>query len=108
MPRSYERSYYRIPYPCFEGPRLVIGYHVCQVVDCSERGLRYLAPPHAVPGVGHSLAGRLRFPRGAEVEIEGVVIRVRDREVAVRLAEPGVPFRVILQEQIYLRRLRAD
>ena len=108
MPRPYERSYYRIPYPPFESPRLVIGYHVCQVVDCSERGVRYLAPSHAVPEVGATIQGRLRFPRGAVVDVEGVVIRVATREVALRLVEPGVPFRVILQEQIYLRRMRAE
>ena len=108
MRRSYERSYYRIPYPSFEGPRLVVGFHVCQVLDCSERGLRFVAPAHAVPEAGVAIRGRVRFPRGADVEVEGVVIRVDEREVALRLAEPGVPFRVILQEQIYLRRLRAE
>jgi hypothetical protein len=104
MPHSYERSYFRIPYSSFEGPRLVIDCAVLQVVDCSERGLRYLASPHDVPARGTRLRGRLRFPRGVEVEVDGVVVRVKGREVAVRLAEPGVPFRVILQEQIYLRR----
>lgn len=104
MPYSYERSYFRIPYPSLEGPRLVVDCAVLQVVDCSERGLRYLAPPHTPPARGTRLQGRLRFPRGVELDVEGVVVRVKGQEVAVRLAEPGVPFRVILQEQIYLRR----
>ncbi len=108
MPRSYERSHYRIPYPFAEGPRLVVGFHVCKVLDCSERGLRFNALPHALPAAGSAVRGRLRFPRGAEIPIEGWVVRVDGTEVALRLAEPGVPFRVILQEQIYLRRMRAE
>lgn len=100
-----ERTYYRIPYPTVESPRLVIGDQVLRVVDCSERGLRFLAPPHAVPELDARLQGRLRFARGAEVSVEGRVVRVYGRQVALRLHEPGIPFRVILQEQIYLRRL---
>lgn len=108
MPRSYERSAYRIPYPFIESPRLIVGMQVLQVVDCSERGLRFRAPGPELPELGTRLRGRLRFPRGAEVGIEGTVVRIMDDEVALYLSDPGVPFRVILQEQIHLRRMRVE
>ena len=108
MPRSYERSAYRIPYPFVESPRLIVGTQVLQVVDCSEKGLRFRAAPQEVPEVGTRVQGRLRFPRGAEVVIDGTVVRVKDDEVALHLTDAGVPFRVILQEQIHLRRMRVE
>jgi len=106
MPTPYERAHYRIPYPEYEGPRLVVGHQVCEVVDCSERGLRFRSEAHLLPAPGQMVEGRLRFPRGIEVRVEGMVMRVQDGEVALRLIGPGIPFRVILQEQIFLRRVR--
>lgn len=103
--RRDERTYYRIPYPTVEGPRLVTGDRVLQVLDCSERGVRFLAHSHAMPETGERIRGRIRFSRGAEVTVEGVVVRVFGPQVALRLDPPGIPFREILQEQIYLRRL---
>lgn len=108
MPRSYERSAYRIPYPFIESPRLIVGTRVLQVVDCSERGLRFRVSAQESPELGVRIQGRLRFPRGAEVTIDGTVVRITEDEVALHLTEPGVPFRVILQEQIHLRRMRVE
>jgi hypothetical protein len=51
------------------------------------------------------LESTVRVRRGEEVRVLGTVVRVREREVALRLSM-GVPLRVVLDEQRYLRERR--
>lgn len=99
------REYFRIPFPEFDRPRVVVGTVISEVIECSERGLSF--SPSAEPGgVGESLEGRIRFPRGVELQIQGEVVRVTDSRVSVSLRGSGIPFAVIFQEQLHLRRQR--
>lgn len=102
------REFFRIHYPWEERPRFVLHSSICEVIDCSERGLRFRLPPPSAPPVGAELSGRLRLRRGQEVAVQGVVVRVEEGEVALRLLEPGVSFYLILKEQIHLRRRRRE
>lgn len=97
------REYYRIPFPQTERPRVVVGLSISEVIECSERGLSY-RPAAEVGGVGEVLEGRIRFPRGVELPIRGEVVRVADDRVALSLKGAGIPFAVIFQEQLHLRR----
>lgn len=97
------RQHYRIPFPEDERPRFVVGLAISEVIECSERGLSY--HPSAAPGeVGDEIDGRLRFPRGVELPVRGEVMRVQDDCVSVALKGAGIPFAVIFQEQLHLRR----
>lgn len=99
-----ERSYYRIRYPRRERPWLVIGGSNFEVLDCSETGLRYQYLGDAPPEPGAVVTGTLRIPREEEeLPIEGTVVWVRDREVALHLPETRIPLGMILREQRYLR-----
>lgn len=102
MPYSSRRSLYRIVYPMDERPRFEVGRFVYEVIDCSERGLRYHVKDRRVPSLGTPLGGTL-FRRGGEVEISGEVIRTRAGTVALALDAPGILFSDILAEQRYLR-----
>lgn len=102
MPDESRRSLYRINYPLVERPTLQVGRLLYEVVDCSERGLRYEVRDRRVPSLGTVLAGQVQFRRGAEVEITGEVIRARAGLVVLAL-EPALPFAEILAEQRYLR-----
>ena len=104
MDDENRRARYRIPYPETERPRLVLGGSIVEVVECSEHGLHFLAPEDEVPAPGAAINGRLRFPRGEEVRVQGTVVRVQGPEVSVRLTGDGIPFGTILKEQLYLRR----
>ena len=105
MSLDNRREFYRIPFPRTERPRMVVGTTIAEVIECSERGLSY-RPVGDDGGVGDVVEGRLRFPRGVELPIRGEVVRVRDDRVAVELQGSGIPFAVIFQEQLRLRRQR--
>jgi hypothetical protein len=98
------RDFYRIPYPAEDRPRFVVGDSICEVLDCSERGLRYRPSIPETPALRDVVTGRLRFLRGEEIHLRGEVVRVKGGEVAVHLVDAGIPFGTILQEQFYLRR----
>ncbi|MGH7620506.1 MAG: PilZ domain-containing protein [Gemmatimonadaceae bacterium] len=103
MTISSRRALYRIVYPMDERPNFEIGRFVYEVIDCSERGIRYHVKDRRVPAVGTPLGGVLQFRRGGEIEITGEVIRTRAGTVALALDLPGIPFSDILGEQRYLR-----
>lgn len=103
MPTSPSRALYRIVYPVNERPIFEIGRFAYEMIDCSERGLRYEVNDGIVPALGTPLGGTLKFRSGSGVEVTGEVIRTLDGTVALALDPPGVPFSVILAEQRYLR-----
>jgi len=103
---QHQRAFYRIQYPGPARPRLeTTSGSELEVFDCSESGLRYVLPPGTEPpALGTAIAGVVRFQTGAEVEVHGTVTRLHEDSVAVRLTREAIPFRVILDEQQYLRR----
>ena len=103
MPDPREREHYRIAYPIAERPQLLLGDDAYEVLDCSERGLRCGVGRGVNPTVGDEIRGVVRFRRGAEVHVAGVITRVEAGGVSVRLAGGGIPLRVMLEEQRYLR-----
>lgn len=104
MGEANRRGHYRVVYPVAERPRLVVGSHICEVLDCSERGLRFRPCGVLGPRVGDELEGRVRLLRGEEVRIQGTVLRHEPDDVTLLLRGSGIPFGAILHEQIYLRR----
>lgn|GEM_PF-1320474 len=104
MKDANRRDYYRIDYPDSHRPRLWASFGCLEVLDCSETGLRYRLSGEPAPEVGAEVEGRLRLGSGRDLRVHGRVTRVREGSVALDLSEPGIPFRVILQEQIHLRR----
>lgn len=105
MSLDNRREYYRIPFPHADRPRMVVGTTIAEVLECSERGLSYRPVAHR-DDVGDVVEGRLRFPRGVELPFRGEVVRVVDGRVSVELQGNGIPFAVIFQEQLHLRRQR--
>ena len=103
------RDHYRIQFPVEERPRILLDSQgalrlVCDVIECSESGLRFLTPTRGLRGAGTAVSGTVVFAGGAEVHVAGTVIRVQGEEVALRLGRAGIPLAVVLEEQ---RRLRA-
>lgn len=103
MALDNRREYYRIPFPEAERPRMVVGTSISEVIECSERGLSF-QPAMEPAGVGEVLEGRLRFPRGVELPIRGEVVRIGDDRISLALKGTGIPFAIIFQEQLHLRR----
>jgi hypothetical protein len=103
MHRSDYRQFFRIVYPWPERPRLVYRSQICEVLDCSERGIRFRVCVPPGPMVGSEIEARLCLHGGQAVRVRGQVMRVTGSEVALRLQEPGISFYLILKEQLYLR-----
>jgi hypothetical protein len=97
-----EREHYRIVYPAAACPRLLGGGLEREVIDLCERGLRYRAADGETRAVGDGVESVVRVRRGEEVRVLGTVVRVCEREVALRLSV-GLPLRLVLDEQRYLR-----
>ncbi|HEY8468505.1 MAG TPA: hypothetical protein VIL18_02625 [Longimicrobiales bacterium] len=49
------------------------------------------------------MQGVIRFSRGHEVEVDGRVARIEGALVALHLAVQSIPFRIVLDEQRFLR-----
>jgi PilZ domain-containing protein len=101
MEWRHHREFYRIPYPTIARPWLVVQSYEFEVMDVSERGLRFKVGSVVPPAPGEGVAGTVRFRRGEEVQVSGVILRIEDGEAAVQL-EQGIPLRVVLDEQRFL------
>ena len=102
MPWEFEREHYRIMYPTAARPRFRGDGLDHEVIDLCEAGLRYRLVAEEERLLGDQVEGVVRFRRGEEVRIAGTVVRITDRQVALRLSL-GFPLRVVLDEQRYLR-----
>lgn len=101
------RRYYRIEYPWMERPRFVYESSISPVLECSERGVRFLTAGEA-PALGRRIEGRIGMRHGAEFQVAGSVVWSDRHNVALHLDETPIPFVAILREQLYLRRLDAS
>ena len=98
------RAHERVQYATTERPTLALrGGGAYEVLDCSERGLLLVRTPDAPVETGVDIQGRIRFPTGVEVLVEGVIVRAQEDAVAVHFTGLWIPRDVILAEQ---RRLR--
>jgi hypothetical protein len=97
-----EREHYRIQYPAAARPRIVIDGRAYEVIDISERGVRFRVGDDTKMDVGDEILGQVRFKRSDPVIVTGSVLRIAGREVAAKLAT-GVPLKTMIEEQRFLR-----
>lgn len=96
------RAHYRIVYPIRERPRLVYGSAISEVIECSERGIRFRTAG-ALREPGTRLNGRVSMRHGKEVRISGTIVWSDDQTTAVHLDRTPIPFLAMMREQLYLR-----
>ncbi|MER2581589.1 MAG: PilZ domain-containing protein [Candidatus Competibacter sp.] len=101
-PLSQElRQFHRIRFPIAERPTFLHEGKSLTVIDVSAWGLRYAAPGQPLPQLQDPIVGLLRFRRGTQIKIEGVVVRIQNDHVALQLTKE-IPFSILLAEQRYL------
>ena len=102
------RMHVRLHYPESTRPSLILDSGSLNVLDLSERGLRYRQDFGPEPPVGAVLEGILRLSSGETLPVRGTVVRVvhpegPDRpgviEVAAHLTDVPIPRRVIQSER---------
>ncbi len=115
------RSSYRVVYPWTARPLLALDGSIATapVVECSEGGLSFEAPATGSAfQLGVTLRGRLDFQLSyhapdsrdgliegakASVQVTGEIVRIDGQLIVARLDAPGIPFRVLMREQLALR-----
>jgi hypothetical protein len=94
-------------------PTLILDSGSQDVLDLSERGLRYRQDAGPEPRIGTKLEGILRLARGETLPVRGTVVRVSHPdgpdlpgviEVAAHLTDVGIPRRVIIAERQVVQR----
>jgi PilZ domain-containing protein len=102
------RMHARLHYPASAQPSLILETGSLNVLDLSERGLRYRQDFGPEPPVGTKLEGILKLSSGETLPVRGTVVRVAypdgpDRpgviEVAAHLTDVPIPPRVIQSER---------
>lgn len=96
------RQHYRIHYPTAEAARFAFGSSISEVLECSERGLRFRATNEPLEP-GTRVTGRIAMRHGKELRVSGTVVRTEDGTVALNLDRLPIPFLAVLREQLYLR-----
>lgn len=96
------REHYRISYPVNKRPRFVFGTSISEVMQCSERGIRFRTVG-APPETGSRISGRLGMRHGDEVRIAGTVVWSDESSVALKLDRAPIPFLAMMREQLFLR-----
>jgi hypothetical protein len=101
MAWAHEREHYRVAYPTTLRPKLMVHGVGFDVVDISERGIRFRLGDAHQPEAGLELQGEVRFKRGETISVRGTVLRVHNGEVAAHL-DDGIPLRIVMDEQRFL------
>lgn len=100
------RGFERVEYAAGDRPVFLTGGRAFEVVDCAERGVRFVAAREArsLPEVGTDVRGTIRFPNGREVPVEGVVVRAGGDGIAVNFTQVWIDKEIIEGERRRLRR----
>lgn len=107
------RLHTRVHYSATARPTLILDSGSQDVLDLSERGLRYRQDAGPEPRVGTKLEGILRLSRGETLPVRGTVVRVSHPdgpsrpgviEVAAHLTDVPIPRRVIIAERQVIQR----
>lgn len=99
------RQFYRLHFPYPERPRLVVGSHNYEVLDCSVYGLRYIATSIDLSpslALGDWVQGLLHFQRLPPVPVRGLIVRIQRNEIALYMPECGIPFATLWNQERYL------
>jgi len=97
-----EREHYRIQYPMAARPKIVVDGRTYDVVDISERGVRFKVTEEMTFNVGDGFSGQVRFKRSDAVRVGGKVVRIVGKEIAAKL-DAGIPLKTMIEEQRYIR-----
>lgn len=96
------REHYRVHYPSGLSPSLMISGRSYDVVDISEKGLKFKATDIDNFYLGCGIAGDIKFYEDDElIECYGEVLRLTDDEVVVSLTDT-IPVSRIKVENLFL------
>jgi len=95
------RRHYRIRYPIMRRPSVDVWGRRYEVIDVSEGGVRFSCPDSDDVATGEPVQAVITFDDAGRADVEGTVVRIERRRVAVALTV-GVPYARIVREQLHL------
>ena len=101
--QNQRRRYYRLHYPEAERPTVWFKGRHYEVAEVSEGGLMILLGDGCAVRLGQAFVGVVRFQDGETNSIVGVVLRIDENKMAVKLSK-GISLRRMMAEQIRLRK----
>lgn len=103
---SQKRANYRIEYPRSLRPTLTIDHVAHEVINLSEKGIKFARTDHYQPQVKDPILGTLTFANRESLAIVGRVLRLSG-QFCVAVMRQGVPLPIILEQQRILLRKTA-
>lgn len=97
-----KREFYRVRYPVSERPVLRLEGRTYEVIDISEKGIKFFCKQPWVFKVELEVQFTVNFRGDEQLELEGKVLRIDGSVIIISLSE-GVPLARIVQEQRYIR-----
>ena len=94
------RRFFRLEYPSNDRPLLKIGKNTFEVVDISERGIRFLNERNVQ--FSDWVRGIVIFRDGVTMDFEGKIVWELGGALGVHIIITPIPAERILQEQRYL------
>jgi hypothetical protein len=94
------RKYPRTEYFNIEGPKLKIGKHKFEVLDISQRGLKFLNDKEV--NLSEYISGKLTLLCGESIDIEGSPIWEQDDDFGLYLKN-HIPSDIIQKEALYIQ-----
>jgi hypothetical protein len=102
-PQNQRRRYYRLRYPEVERPTVWFKGRYYEVLEVSEGGAMILLGDGCAVRLGQSFVGVVQFQDGETSSIVGVVLRLDENKMVVKLSK-GISLRRMMAEQIRLRK----
>ena len=104
--RREKRGYYRIEYPASMRPTLKIRKHEFEVIDISEKGVRFLFDKNIK--FGRWVNGDVSFYDGEAIGVEGKIVWKDEENIGMFLTIKSIPYSKILSEQRLLARFKPE
>ena len=101
-----KRKYFRIEYPASIRPTLEIRKHEFEIVDISEKGVKFSAGKEIK--FGRWVTGNVTFHDGQAIGIEGRIAWKRGESIGMFLTVKSIPYPKILSEQRLLARFKPE
>jgi hypothetical protein len=102
-PHNQRRRYYRLRYPEVERPSVWFKGRYYEATEVSEGGVMILLGDGCAVRMGQSFVGVIQFQDGETNPIVGVVLRIDENKMVVKLSK-GISLRRMMAEQIRLRK----
>jgi hypothetical protein len=99
--RSERRAFIRIEYPAEKRPRFIVDDHEMEVINLSERGLKFIDDGQLYGTTGKMVRGKIKFTNEKTVTLSGQIVWTRNNEIGVIL-NGRIAFSIMKEQESHL------